>query len=113
MLTKVMIVDDTFRRNGTHRMTLESRRLFFKKFGRLPQTWGDQVLSKDRQGRQMQETVKVLRIFEGAHLENAVRRAKRWMRSPRFRRTDTPRHIALAMAAFHKADPEGFKRALT
>ncbi len=86
MKNKVTIIDDTYRRNTCY---------------------------VDRGTRhRIQDVVKVKVKFEGEHLERSVRRARRWIRSDRFRRDGAPRHIARAMAAFHKVDPKGFKEAL-
>ncbi len=66
----------------------------------------------DRQNRKIQRHVSVTHVFEGANLERAIRRARRHIRSPRFKRGGAPHHVALAMAAFHRADPEGFRQAV-
>ncbi len=52
-----------------------------------------------------------LGVFDGPRLVHAIKRAKRWMLSNRFKRAKVgiPHHIALKIAAFHKADPAGFK----
>lgn len=48
--------------------------------------------------------------FEGRHLDIAIKRAKRWIRKCTDQKPS--HHIALAMAAFHQVDPEGFKQYL-
>lgn len=58
----------------------------------------------------MSET-RSLKRFEGRHLELAILRARRWIKNARNPK-DPPRHIGHAMAAFARADPEGFKRAI-
>jgi hypothetical protein len=121
---RVTIIDDTLRANAVSEVTdetLDEMRAAGKpipeeKFIRRRDEDGKlhrYLLAKDRHGRQVQRTVHREHVFEGAHLENAVRRAKRFMRSDRFRREGrVPRHIALAMAAFHKSDPKGFESAM-
>lgn len=62
--------------------------------------------------KQGQREVHSQHEFRGRHLQIAINRAKRFMRSLRFQGGGAPRHIALAMMAFHKADHEGFQKAL-
>ncbi len=88
ILKRVVVMDDTLR------ATKE-----FVKDGKV-------VLYLDRQRHRVQQQVSVPRVLEGRHLEHALRRARRWMRKPRGR---APGHIAVFLAAFHKADPTGFK----
>lgn len=67
-------------------------------------------------GRKMQEKTRTVHVFEGQHLNNAIRRARRWMRNAHRRRDGirgAPKHIALKLAAFHKAYPVDFERAMT
>lgn len=85
---RVVVVDDTLR--ATQGMIVG----------------GKLMLYQDRQRRRTQRRVSVSRVLEGRHLEHALRRARRWMRKPRGR---APGHIAVFLAAFHKADPVGFK----
>jgi len=108
---KVVITDDTLRRNSVQTVTQETRANFAMAGNPLPDDVKILPL-KDRSGRQIQETVCVDHVYEGRVLDLAVIRAKRWMRSGKFPGTGAPHHIALAMAAFHKADPEGFNRIL-
>lgn len=110
---RVVIKDDTLRRNAVLMITPAMREEAAKAGRPIPASTKF-VLGKDRQGRQVQETVVVDRVLEGAHLLHAVKRAKRFIRSKGYRQRGhtPPRHIALFMAAFHKADPEAFKRAM-
>lgn len=114
MKKSVTVLDDTMRRNSIVRITPDLRERLRRQGRPVPNhmMW---LPAKDKSGRQMQETITVERVLDGAHLEHAVRRAKRWIRSKRFRtpgKGGMPHHIAIFMAAFHKADPEGFKRAM-
>lgn len=88
----VTIIDDTLRRNRAELDSLTG--------------W---QLMKDRHGKQIQDVIRVAKVLEGAHLEHAVKRARRWMSKPG--RGGAPRHIALFMAAFHKWDQKGFAEA--
>lgn len=109
MKKKVTIIDDTLRRNVCHPLSAEMRMEYFKRFKKLPP---DDFLVpvKNRRNQQIQETVRVKHVFKGEYLKHAVHRAKRWMRSGKFPGTGAPRHIAIFMAAFHKADPKGFEK---
>ncbi|MEE8608962.1 MAG: hypothetical protein V3S55_15265 [Nitrospiraceae bacterium] len=117
MKMKVTIVDDTGRRT---RCSLVSMIDYIKSGGKLPP--GRRLsyilvpvgyIDGPYKNRKIMDTVEVKRVFEGRHLELCVLRAKRWMRSKRFREQGgAPRHIALAMAAFSKADRKGFNEAL-
>ena len=108
MKKKVTVIDDTLRRNVCSPLTDKARMDYFRRFKKLLPA-GTLVPMIDRQRRQVQETVQVKHVFEGERLKHAVHRAKRWMRSGKFPGTGAPRHIALFMAAFYKADPKGFK----
>lgn len=114
MKKRVTVVDDTLRANEIQVVTPQMCVDHLKKRGRPFPPGTRFLLVKDRQGRQVQRIVRVVHVYEGRHLEHAVRRAKRWMRGPRFSGslTGAPRHINLAMAAFFKADPEGFRGAV-
>ena len=65
-------------------------------------------------GPMVQDEVQTHTTVEGPALVQAIKRAKRWIASRRFGPGGggAPRHIALKMAAFHKADPKGFKATL-
>lgn len=110
---RVTIKDDTLRANGVMVITPQMRDEAAKAGRPIPSNVRF-LLAKDKQGRQIQKAVTVERVLEGEHLDHALRRARRYMRSRRFRRpgSGVPRHIALFMAALAKVDPEGFKRAL-
>ncbi len=114
MKTKVTIIDDTGRRDSCRLISM----IDFVKSGGTPPPgvrFRSHILVPivDRKGRKVSEVVETKLVFKGRHLELCVLRAKRWMRSKRFRRPGgAPRHIALAMAAFSLADPKGFKKAL-
>lgn len=112
MKKKVTIVDDTFRRNLMSPVTRATRDMYFEVHKKLLPDAVKMLPVVDRQGRKMQEKVQVRHHFEGARLRHAVTRAKRWMRSGRFPGIRPPYHIALFLAAFHKADPKGFKNAM-
>ncbi len=110
---RVTIKDDTLRRNAVIMVTPEIR-ANFARAGRPLANSVRFLPAIDRKGRKVQETVTVVRVLEGTHLDHALRRARRFMRSRRFRTrgNGVPRHLALFMAAFHKVDPEGFKEAV-
>lgn len=92
METSVTIIDDTFRTNAVE-----------LKLGQMH-------LVKDNKGRQVQNVVQSEITFKGKALMQAITRAKRHMRSKRFSLGGgVPRHIAIYMAVFHKADPEYFQ----
>lgn len=112
-MKSVTVVDDTLRRNAAQVVTPEVRANYLLEHRRVLPASTKYLLMKDRRGRQIQETVRVQHVFEGRYLEHAVRRAKRWMRGPRFRSGGAPHHIAMAMAAFSLAYPIDFKNALT
>ena len=100
---KVEIVDDTGRN------TLGG--IGAGKFGR-PQM----MMSQDRQGRRLQDKAHTTHVFEGRRLDLAVLRARRWIRNSHKRRDGirgAPKHIALKLAAFHKAYPVSFGTAMT
>lgn len=108
MVKKVTILDDTLCQNVIHVVTPRMR----EQLAMIGQPLPDGLrffTAKDECGRMIQEPVTVKRVFEGRHLEIAVKRAKRWMHNRRKTMNKRPpRHIALAMAAFHKIDPKGF-----
>ncbi len=106
---KVKIIDDTLRCHSVQEVTDQMRGDFAKAGNPIPD--GTKILPlKDRLGRQAMETVQVEHIYEGRVLEIAITRAKRWIRSAKFADgVGAPHHIALALAAFHKADPDSFK----
>ncbi len=109
---QVEITDDSFRRILARQITQQMRLDARIKGIHIPDNVHF-ILERDRQGHKIQEKAYETYVFEGARLARAIRRAKRWIRSRRYRSvSSTPRHIALAMAAFHKADPEGFARCL-
>ncbi len=89
---RVVVYDDSLRQ--TQGMVADGRLLFVK----------------DRQHRKIQDVTSIARVLEGRPLEHAIRRARRWLHRPRNRRP--PGHIALFLAAFHKADPAGFEAAV-
>lgn len=114
MKKSVTVLDDTCKRNAIVRVTSDLRERLRRQGRPVPNhiMW---LPAKDQFGRQVQETVTIERVLDGAHLEHAVRRAKRWIRSKRFRipgKGGMPHHIAIFMAAFHKADPKGFELAM-
>lgn len=94
-MRKVVIIDDTGR---------ENRHMFR----------GHELrLAIDTVGHRMQNVVTRKVTFEGDHLDLTVKRAKRYMRSRRFRSGQpAPRHLTLAMSVFNKADREGFLAAV-
>lgn len=107
---RVEIVDDTLRANRVQVVTNAYRLSYLRAHGRpLPDSV--RFLTVRAHGRQVQDVVRTTHVFEGARLEHAVRRARRWIRGPRFRTAGAPHHIALYLAAFHKADPDGFNEA--
>ena len=108
MKRKVRVIDDTLRANAVEVVTPQMRVDHLKKHGRL--LLASVVLVKDRQHRQIQRVENSEHVYEDKHLQEAVRRAKRWMRSDKFPKVGAPHHIALAMAAFHAADPDGFRK---
>ncbi len=110
MKTKVKVTDDTFRRPVMLPITKEVRKIYYEKHGKLLPDSVKMLPAVDRQGRKVMETVRVTHVFEGRRLGHAVTRARRWIRN---NRPDVrpPHHIALFLAAFHKADPDGFKQA--
>ena len=112
MKKKVTIIDDTFRRNLMGPVTRETRDMYFKTHKKLLPDSVKMLPLVDRQGRKMQEKVLVKHVLEGRRLRHAITRAKRWMRSGKFPGQPAPHHIALFLAAFHKADPKGFKNAM-
>ena len=108
MKDKIRVIDDTLRANVVEVVTPQMRVDHLKKHGCLLSA--SVVLVKDRQHRQVQRVENLEHVYEGRRLEEAVRRAKRWMRSAKFPKIGAPHHVALAMAAFHKADPVGFRK---
>lgn len=76
---------------------------------------GQMMMARDRQGRRVQEKTRTVHVFEGRHLDLAVLRARRWIRNSHRRRDGirgAPKHIALKLAAFHKASPVDFGAAM-
>ncbi len=110
---KVTIVDDTLRHNLCVKVSAEMRSDFAKRGRPIPPRVSH-LPARDRHGHTVMQEVRAIRTFEGVHLENVMKRARRWIRRQRRCGTDgkMPGHIALAMAAFRKADPAGFARAL-
>ncbi len=106
---RVVVVDDTLRRNVCVRVTPLVREQYQKKFGHsLPDNV--RFLPLEVKGRKVQDVVKVRHVYEGPRLTHAVTRARRWMRSPRYGKAGgAPHHITLAMMAFRQADPRGFE----
>ena len=109
MLNKVTIIDDTLRRNAAMRITAESRALARRMGMPIPRGQIYQIV-KDR-GATVVEVIKVRKTFEGEHLLQAVRRARRYIRSGK-PLDKAPRHIAHALAAFLAADSTSFKEAV-
>lgn len=73
------------------------------------------MMAQDRQGRRLQEKTQTVCVFEDRHLDLAVLRARRWIRNAHKRRDGirgAPKHIALKLAAFHKAYPVDFGEAM-
>jgi len=112
MKNKVTIIDDTFRVNRCTTITKGMNDTAIEATGNPLGPVGSLIPLKYK-GQQVQDVVKVPVTFEGRHLEIAIRRAKRFLRSVKRKPRGAPRHIALALAAFQKADPEGFKNAVT
>ena len=109
MKKRVVVVDDTLWTNAIQVITPQMRLDHLKVRNRSLPAGARFLLVKDRQGRQVQRAANVGHVYEGKRLERAVRRAERWMRSDKFPKTGAPHQIALAMAAFHLADPDRFK----
>ncbi len=63
---------------------------------------GRMVLYENRQYRRVQRQVVKDHLFEGRHLEHALRRARRWLRKPR--RGRPPGHIAVFLAVLRKVE---------
>ena len=112
--TKVTISDDSFRLNLSTFITPAMRLKAFQEGRPLPQNV-IYLLAKDNFGNQAQDKITNQYVYEGRMLELAILRAKRWIRSKNFgfEKSNMPRHIAKAMAAFHKADPVGFKETVS
>lgn len=106
--TRVVIKDDTLRRNAVTVITPELRMQAAMAGRPIPDSVTF-VPTKDYKGRQVQEIVTSEHVYEGSHLVHAVRRAKRFMRNQWAAGASAPRHILLAMAAFQEADPAGFE----
>lgn len=110
----VTVLDDTFRRNVSQRVTPAVRDAYFKRYRRVLPGHVVHLATRDRQGRQVQEKIGVRRSLEGPHLEHAVRRVKRWMRGSRHRAGEqAPGHILIFMAAWHELDPKAFGVAMS
>lgn len=108
---RVKIIDDTFKSNKTVRITKAMRDAAIAKGHPLP--YGLTYLQIYNRARQrVQRVRKEIFWFEDKHLENVVRRARRWIVNRSRLGQRPPRHIALAMAAFHKAYPDEFEKAL-
>lgn len=105
-MTQVEIVDDAFRRNVCTLVTSENKDDLATLLGR-PFPVGTFLPHRDDQRRQVQAVVKHIFVFEGAHLDHAIKRARRFIRSRRL--GNAPAHIARMLAAYHKHDPEAFK----
>lgn len=108
MKDRVVVQDDTYRENVvtvvTPWMAHNNPHL---KVGSILRTL-------DGNRNQVQNTLTVEHVFEGRCLELAMRRAKRFIRAKRNGKVGTaPKHIALKMAAFSLADPDGFRDAMT
>ncbi len=103
----VTIIDDTGRRNCTHVVTTEMREQYFLIHSIHMLANIKKVLARNKCGHVIQEVDPIEHTFEGRYLELSIKRAKRWMRN---QEGSPPKHIALAMAAFHKVDPEAFKK---
>lgn len=111
MPNKVTIIDDTSRRNVMQEVTPYIQQTFLLRGLMLPEI--GTLLPMKIKGQQVQEPVSVPHVFEGQHLQNVIRRAKHWMRSKKFMGNKPPHHIALAMAAFSKAQPVEFHNILS
>ena len=108
MRDRVVVQDDTYRENVVTVVTpwMAHNNPFLKV--------GSVLRTLDGNHNQVQNTVTVEHEFEGRHLELAVRRAKRFIRANKTGKVGTaPKHIALKMAAFSLADPDGFRDAMT
>lgn len=69
--------------------------------------------NRTKDGKMIMEPYVVNKVYEGAGLANAIKRAKRWIRNKGFNpSTGIPNHINLAMAAFNLADKPGFDLAM-
>ncbi len=103
----ITVTDDTYRAN---RMRLVTPEMAIAN----PNLVGHRLVSVlDQQRWQVQDVVHVDHEYEDRAVWNAAVRARRWIRAKtRGQLGTTPKHIALKMAVFHKADPEGFKAAM-
>lgn len=106
----VTLVDDTFRVNKAVRVTKEMKEAAEEGSPVANAAVGDLLPYKDQYGRVIQNVVKVTETYEGARLEHAIRRARRFLRSVKNKPRGAPRHIAKFLAVYHKADPDGFNR---
>ena len=107
---KVIVIDDTDRRNVCMEVTDEYRAEYFKQHKiLLPPSIKFLPIKNGRQ--QVQEKVEVEYVYEGRGLEVAINRAKRFMRN-NITPFDAPKHIKLAMKAFKQADPKDFEKCL-
>lgn len=105
-MARVTIVDDGFRHNSYTTVT-KSNQKDLEKILKCPLRIGTLLPIKDRFKRVVQDVVEMAIVFEGAHLERAIVRARRWMRSGKFG-TESPRHITYMLMAYKNHDPESF-----
>jgi hypothetical protein len=106
---KVGLEDASFVRAVGHEVTDEMRQYYFDRFKR-PMPKGLQVLvARDQSGRIILRPTPVTIVMAGAHLKQALKRAERWLKSPKVGDTP-PRHIAYALKALAGKNPKRFEQ---
>ncbi len=107
----VTIKDGSLRANKTIMITPAMRLQFAKEGNYISPTYKFLPAINEKTREKLQDIVTVDRVFTGAHLDNTIKRAKRYIRSKAFADRVMPaRHIDMAMAVFNKYDRKAFAR---
>lgn len=107
---RVIIKDDTGRVNRYTQVTKANKETLEEILG-IPLKLGMFLPVRDDKKRQVQDVVTREMLFEDGHLDWAIKRAKRWLKSngPSI---NIPGHLAEKMAAFKAANVEDFIEAI-
>ncbi len=113
MTRSVTIKDDSLRANKVIMITPEMRRQFLMAGNPIPKGYTFLPAIDERTKCKVQDKVVVDRVFADEHLDNVIKRAKRYIRSSKFAdRVPAPRHIEFALMVFNKYDKPGFADAV-
>jgi hypothetical protein len=113
-MNSVTIKDNSLRANKIAIITPEMRKDFLMRGTPIPAHVKFLPMVDTKTGAKVQDVITVDRVFEGKHLENTIKRAKRFIRSKDFKNRVRPcRHVEFAMQVYNKADKEGFAKDVT